>query len=889
MIHLHDLNRPRSVRVTGRVRAGLIASVCAAMVLPMASALAQDFTNVPALQRLASSETAKSKQQATTVKAFAAAHHIPLRQVLADGTIVVLQKIDNGKPVFMRTMGTADGRTIGADKLWPGGTSGLGLTGSGVVLGIWEAGGNPDVSHQEFQNRVVIKDGDTTISSHATHVAGILGAAGINAAARGMSYQATEHAYNANNAAAEAAIEAAQGLRLSNHSYGYGAGFTWGGDWYWYGDPAVDAMKDWHFGYYDSEAKAWDDIVYNAPYYLPCYSAANSRNPGVPSTPFDHYVWQNGAWTKVNAARNTQSDYDTIPWGPQMAKNILTIGAVEVIPGTYNSPNDVRLADFSSTGPVDDGRVKPEICGVGVNVFSSFPSNSYGFASGTSMSSPNTCGGLGLLVQYIRQMHSGQDYLASTLRALVCHTAKEAGRVADLGFTTPAGPDYMFGYGLLDVEAASQMITRSVFDPIAIQELTLDEGTEIDFPIVATDSGPIKITIAWTDPAGKAGPQENDNRTPELVNDLDLRVIRNSDNVEFEPWTLNPDNPSAAAVPGDNKVDNLEQVYIATPTPGLYTVRISHKGSTLKPSGHQVVSVITTAVAPDGYESLSLVPGSVIGGFQNAVATLTLRDVVSEAHQVQVTSSNPAAASVPATVTVPAGEDTVTIPITTYAVRPPLGRSSVDVNIIAASSLGNRSVQLHILPVTVTGITLNPSSTAGGNTVTGVVTLGAPAQQYGASIVLTSEYPSVAKPLRNYVLVPAGQTSAEFKIRTFPSSDPRSVTITAERLGTSVSADLTVTRASLSSIVATPSTPVGGQYVKLSVSLDAPATSGGATILLSSSRSDLVAVPATVTIPAGKKSVILTVSTKSVASNTDVEITASRLGVQKVARITLRP
>lgn len=868
-------------------RAHRLASVVMAALFALTVSQAQDFTNVTALKRFA---TTKNKQYDSTealLKKFAADKKIPYTMTGSKGQFMILQSIAGGRPLYRSEKGLVDAQTVGVHKLWPGGESGLGLTGSGQNLGIWEAGGNPDPDHPELSGRVTIKDGNTNVSGHAMHVAGIMAATGINIDAKGMAFQSSLSAYDSFRDDAEAALEAANGMQVSNHSYGPFPGWSFSGEWFWFGDPAISATKDWRFGFYDDECRTWDDMVYNAPFFLPIQSAGNERNPGVPSGAFEHNVWQNGGWVKVIADRDDQDRYDTIS-GFNIGKNSLSIGAAEGNPNGINNPNQARLADFSSTGPVDDGRIKPDLVAVGVDVFSTFPGGNYGFSSGTSMSAPNAAGAVGLLNQHYFATH-GNKPLASTMKALLIHTANEAGRVPFPFFNTPAGPDYMFGWGFLNASGAANMITQSGFDAVAIQELTLDQGQVIEYPIVATNAGDVRVTIAWTDPAATVSAPSNDDRTPKLVNDLDVRIVRSADGQEFMPWVLDPNQPAEPATTGDNFRDNVEQIVMSAPTPGLYTVRISHKGNQLRPSGKQVVSVVTTAIAPDGFEALSLSPDSVIGGLQNATATLTLAQPAVGDQVITVRSSNPAAASVPSTVVVPDGEDQVTIPVTTFNVRPPAGRSSVDVSIIAASELGSRSILLRVLPVGVASFTINPDEVVGGNFTEATVTLNAPAGKFGASVVITSDRPSIARSIRNWILIPAGQTTARVRVRTAAVSDQVGVVMTASRLGTSLPAEVIVRRASLVSAVTNVSSVFGGQIVKLTLSLDGLAPNGGTVVELTTDRRDLVNLPTSVTIPAGRKTLILNIRAGSVTANTDVTITAKRGGVARAARFTVKP
>ena len=203
--------------------------------------------------------------------------------------------------------------------------------------------------------------------------------------------------------------------------------------YYWYGDTAVSEVEDYNFGFYDSEAQSYDQILNAAPNYLPVVSSSNDRDDTGPAPGTKHYYWdaRYNAWrfsTKTRNGDGGTTGYDCIPFGFQISKNTLTVGAVyDVL--SYTGPSSVVLAPFSSTGPCDDGRIKPDVVGNGMELLSSYSTNdsSYAIASGTSMASPNVCGSLGLVADYYRDTHGGTPMWASTLKALAIHTALEAG------------------------------------------------------------------------------------------------------------------------------------------------------------------------------------------------------------------------------------------------------------------------------------------------------------------------------------------------------------------------------------------------------------------------------------------------------------------------------
>jgi len=564
-------------------------------------------TNVTALQRIATAAEKDYKANRARALRLARKHDWLIEKTYADGTHVSLQGLDaKGIPIYYITYNnTRAAATTRTDQLWAGGSLGLSLSGAGQAvtekLGIWDGGG-VKVTHQELLNRVQQKDKPTESSSHATHVAGTMVAAGVNPLAKGMAFGAKKLlAYDFNGDVAEMA-EAAQSLLVSNHSYGSIAGWRYNPDrkgtsedpyWEWWGDPEISSSEDYKFGYYDENAAKWDGIAYNAPYYLIVKSAGNNRLETGPKAGEPYYQRNSsGKFTRI-ASRSSggisnNDAYDIIAtYGT--AKNILTIGAVAPISAGYTKPADVVAANFSSFGPTDDGRIKPDLVGNGVSVLSTTDqSNSaYEVLSGTSMASPNIAGTLLLLQEHYANLNSGKVMRAATLKALAIHTADEAGEAP--------GPDYRFGWGLLNAERAASVISNKS-KTHRIEELSLEQDKPHSFEVIASGAGPLVVTIAWTDPEGPVspvGPLAFNSRTPRLVNDLNVRVSSAQDT--YQPWILNPTQPAAAASRGDNTVDNVEQVVVDHAVPGqTYTITVNHKGTLSK--GPQAYSLIASGV-----------------------------------------------------------------------------------------------------------------------------------------------------------------------------------------------------------------------------------------------------------------------------------------------------
>ncbi len=525
-------------------------------------------------------------------------------KVTPDGGVISLQKLDNsGFPLYLKALNNIiAAATTRTNSVQTGGSLGLNLNGSSAImankLAIWD-GSSVYAAHQEFAGKTItIKDASVlTLIDHASHVAGTMLAKGVYAPAQGMAFGATTlQSYDFDNDATEMAAAAA-GLLVSNHSYDYIAGWDFNSTqnrWEWYGVPG--ASQDYKFGFYGSDTQTFDKIAFNAPKYLICQAAGNNRTVNGPAVGSTYYGFTSATdATFINkgprpANISNNDSYDIISTTAN-AKNILAVGAVNPLPFGPSTGADVTIAPFSSWGPTDDGRIKPDICGDGVNVTSCSIASaaSYTTFSGTSMATPNVSGSLFLLQEYYAQKNSGNFMLAATLKGLACHTALDAGN---------PGPDYIYGWGLLDMAKAAQAITDNGTKSL-ISEKTLVQGQTQTFTVVASGSSPLMASISWTDPAGPATTDGvvND-RTPKLVNDLDIRVSDGT--TTFKPWILDPNNPANNATTGDNVLDNIEQVYIPGAVPGkTYTITVTHKGTLTNAS--QNYSLIVTGIGGAAY------------------------------------------------------------------------------------------------------------------------------------------------------------------------------------------------------------------------------------------------------------------------------------------------
>lgn len=430
------------------------------------------------------------------------------------------------------------------------------LDGSGVKVMVFD-GGHALASHSDFGGRLTVRD-NSNLSNHATHVSGTIGGDGTgspNQHLRGMAPGVTIESYGfqwsgggiflyTNPGDIETDYDDAlnvQGVTLANNSIGT--------------NTATNGFPCSITGEYGLTSSVIDSIV-----------------RGGLGSPL-RVVWANGNERQSTNCGNLY--YTTAP--PACAKNHLTVGALNA--------DDNSVTSFTSWGPCNDGRLKPDVSapgcklGAGNGVVSTSSSGGYSTACGTSMACPTVTGLAALLLQDFRNHNQGDpDFLPSTMKALFVQTAMDLQNV---------GPDHQTGYGLVQVrDAIDFMRTDNFLEGQIVQGQMLTYIIHIDEATAASGAG-IKATLAWDDfPASP-------NVTNVLVNDLDIIIVGPGEGGGvYYPWTLNPADPGAPAVRTvPDRVNNLEQVVVDSVTPGIWTVHVI---------GHNV---------PEGPQRFSLAAG----------------------------------------------------------------------------------------------------------------------------------------------------------------------------------------------------------------------------------------------------------------------------------------
>ncbi|MEP0264401.1 S8 family serine peptidase [Dokdonia sp.] len=495
-----------------------------------------------------------NSQQRQLAKQQATQKGLETLLTLEDGGLAELQRIlPDGTPVYYRTFNANTAVSTRTTHINAGGSLGLNLMGQNMTAYVWD-GGHARASHQEYDgtggtNRYTVQDEASEgiqLNYHAAHVTGTIMASGVQAEAQGMAPHVTTNGYRWNDDVAEATAAAANGMLISNHSYGL-LGTT---------------IPDQWFGSYSSESQSWDEIMYNAPFYLMVAAAGNEGN-------IDSF---NGAPLGGNPT------YDKLTGKAITKNNLVVANAQDASVGVDGSLYSVTINGGSSEGPTDDFRIKPDIAGNGTEVYSTFQNSdtAYNSLSGTSMASPNVMGSLLLLQQHYNDVN-GAFAKAATLKGLALHTADDAGS---------NGPDAIFGWGLLNAKRMAETVTANG-TTATIDERTLTDGDSYQTQITVPAGKILQASISWTDAPGTPVTGTND-PTPVLINDLDIRITKDADT--FMPWRLTGVDSNAKE---DNVVDPYERVDVEG-ADGTYTITVTHKGSLF--SGSQNYTLIITTI-----------------------------------------------------------------------------------------------------------------------------------------------------------------------------------------------------------------------------------------------------------------------------------------------------
>jgi serine protease AprX len=486
-----------------------------------------------------------------------------------------------------------------------------GLFGAGQVVGIADSGldtGDLETMSPDFAGRIVAthvlaNGGDLGDEfGHGTHVAGSLAGAGVQSGADPATQQ-YEGSFAGVAPEASLVIQAFEvdndgivtGLELGPEAifaqaYASGARIhsnSWGGIT---GIPFLDPAAV--FGGYPETSRDTDAFIWQHPDTAIFFAAGNSGNDG-------WYIF-NGC---LPIEQDGVVDLDSLN-APGTAKNVITVGATENIrtdaprsdaiwsnvdPTCFGleplasdliSDNPNGIAAFSSRGPTDDGRLKPDLVAPGTNVLSNrshdpdatgtlwglYDANPhYQFSGGTSMATP-LAAGAGVLVREWLGRQGLTNPSAAAIKAVLLNTTVDiapgqygTGTTQEIPFSRP---NPVSGWGRVDLGFLAEPEPYRLWlddQPNGLatgQVQTYQDRAEKPL-FVVDDSQPLRITLAWTDPPASLSAAR------QLVNDLDLVVI-DPDGRQY--W--------GNQATGGDRINNVEGVIITKPEPGAYQVEV---------------------------------------------------------------------------------------------------------------------------------------------------------------------------------------------------------------------------------------------------------------------------------------------------------------------------
>lgn len=434
-----------------------------------------------------------------------------------------------------------------------------GIDGEGVVISIADTG--IDKSHPEHTGRVVQEifygpPESNDEGGHGTHVAGIVGG-------RGASLTGTGRAKDLDNFLLGMGI--APKVSFVNQAIIAGGSF-FGGTPNDFTTHAADAVRAGAIGWNAS----WNTGAANSGY------VARAASLDVATRDADAEAPGNQPFIMVFSAGNAGPGARTLTQ-PHEAKNIITVGSTQssrTLQGNIDT-----ISSFSSRGPTKDGRIAPTVAAPGEDIVSSATSASpaascaaptgpgaeafvlgqakYSPCSGTSMAAPQVTGAVALIADWWRERNAGATPSPAMDKALLVNTATDMG-AADV----PNGNE---GWGRVNLGALFTPTAERVYVDQSVVLTSVGQSHELD--VVPVDPAkPMRVTLAWTDPAAAAG------ASPALVNDLDLSVTAPDGTVYLgNRFSVGLSTTGGAA----DRKNNLENVWLAQAASGAFHVSIT--------------------------------------------------------------------------------------------------------------------------------------------------------------------------------------------------------------------------------------------------------------------------------------------------------------------------
>jgi hypothetical protein len=327
------------------------------------------------------------------------------------------------------------------------------------------------------------------------------------------------------------------------------------------------------------------------------------------------------------------------------------------------------------------------------------------------------------------------------------------------------------------------------------------------------------------------------------------------------------------------------QVLSLTPGTKFWRVRSAQGDSsptTAALTAWSKVGTFTISSAPPTPVSVTLAKDPLYSGETTWVAVQLTAAVPAGGATINLSSSNPGAVPVPATITMPANTAWMQFQVQAGQVTAP-----EPVTLTATLNSASASAQFNLQPPSLKSLTISPATISGGAQPQGIVMFNGQAPAGGAIVSLSSDSPMVNPPTS--VTVAPGSFSASFPIPTSGVTANTTATVTASYGSAFVQAQVTLTpqQPPLSLVLSpTSTTGTGGSFATVTI---ASPSSTDEVLQVASSNPSIASVPNGVVIPAGSTTGGFNISTSSVSAQTVVTISVSGGGVTKTANLTVNP
>jgi PGF-pre-PGF domain-containing protein len=317
----------------------------------------------------------------------------------------------------------------------------------------------------------------------------------------------------------------------------------------------------------------------------------------------DDFMWDNPDMLIVFAAGNEVVTGSVTP--PGTAKNALTIGASENDRPSKGSVSDNinEIAYFSSKGPTDDNRIKPDVVAPGTYIISTrstmpdanyswgVVNSYYAYGGGTSMATPLTAGTAAL----VRQYYVKYEYISPSAALLKATLINGAANMSH------SSNDQ--GWGRVDIEESLFPVSPRTMRYHDDTSLNTSESWNVSY-YFSDISETLKITLVWTDAPSAVFVGTT------LVNNLDLTVTG--------PGGTYYGNGAPESV------NNVEQVELSSPPIGLYTLKVNGTNIPLGPQPFALVISGALDVTPLVITSATAFPATIeANGSDNTTFNVT--------------------------------------------------------------------------------------------------------------------------------------------------------------------------------------------------------------------------------------------------------------------------